>query len=216
MGGERKLIEEAFGLLNSDSYERALPLIADDFEMVTTADVASEPDVYRGPEGVRRWWDSFLEAMAEIRLEALSFDDLGDGRVIIEFLIHARGKASGIDTQQPAVTIATAADGKLKRLEFFTSLEGPGGGRAAREPAATEVVRAGIEGFAAGGVEALIERGRFGEEFELVIPPELTLEPHTYVGHDGLRRYFDSWYEVVDELRSRAARSSSSARARGD
>jgi SnoaL-like domain len=64
-----------------------------------------------------------------------------------------------------------------------------------------ELARAGIEGFAAAGVAGLIERGRFDERFELVIPPEITLEPQTYVGHDGLRRYFESWYEVVDELR---------------
>jgi len=123
MSADEELIREAFGLLNADSYERVMPLIADDFEMVTTAAVASEPGVYRGHEGVRRWWESFLEVMDDVRLEALSFDDQGDGRVIIEFLIHARGQASGIETAQPAVTIATAADGKMRRLEFFTSLE---------------------------------------------------------------------------------------------
>lgn len=123
MSGEKELIERAFGLLNSDTYEQVLPLVADDFVMVTTAEVASEPDVYRGPEGVRRWWTSFLEAMESVRLEARSFDDLGDGRVIVEFAIHARGQHSGIEAALPAVALATAADGKLLRLEFFTSVE---------------------------------------------------------------------------------------------
>ena len=106
-----------------------MPLIADDFEMVTTAAVASEPGVYRGHEGVRRWWESFLEVMDDVRLEALSFDDRGDGRVIIEFLIHARGQASGIETAQPAVTIATAADGKMRPARVLHQPRtGPGGG----------------------------------------------------------------------------------------
>jgi ketosteroid isomerase-like protein len=100
-----------------------LPLVHDDFEMVTTREVASEPDVYQGPEGVRRWWTSFLEAMSSVHLDPVSFEDLGDGRVIVEFVIRARGQQSGIEASQPAVAIATAKDARLSRLEFFTDLE---------------------------------------------------------------------------------------------
>ena len=120
MGGELELVERAFGLLQSDTYEQVLPLVHDDFEMVTTREVASEPDVYRGPEGVRRWWTSFLEVMDTVNLDAGSFEDAGDGRVLVEFEIRARGQASGIEATQPAVAVATVADGKLLRLEFFT------------------------------------------------------------------------------------------------
>ena len=61
--------------------------------------------------------------MDTVNLDPVSFDELGDGRVIVEFVIRARGQASGIEAAQPAVAIATAADGKLTRLEFFTDLE---------------------------------------------------------------------------------------------
>jgi ketosteroid isomerase-like protein len=118
-----ELVERAFALLDSRTYEQVLPLIDERFEMVTTREVASEPDVYRGPEGVRRWWLSFLDAMEWVRLEALSFEQTGDGRVIVDFIINARGKHSGIEAGQPAVAIATASEGKLLRLEFFTDLE---------------------------------------------------------------------------------------------
>ncbi|MGH2925134.1 MAG: nuclear transport factor 2 family protein [Solirubrobacterales bacterium] len=120
---ELELVERAFTLLDSDTYERALELVDDRFEMVTTADVASEPDVYRGPDGVRRWWESFLEAMDHVGLDAGRFHEVGDGRVIVEFKIRARGSRSGIETEQPAVGLATVGGGKLRRLEFFTSLE---------------------------------------------------------------------------------------------
>ncbi len=123
MGGEKELIERAFGLLNSDTYEQVMPLVDDEFEMVTTREVASEPDVYRGPEGVRRWWTSFLEVMETVYLDPVAFEDLGDGRVIVEFSIRARGSQSGIEATQPAVAIATAAEGKMTRLEFFTNVE---------------------------------------------------------------------------------------------
>jgi hypothetical protein len=123
VGSQRELIERAFALLDSETYEQVLPLVHEEFEMVTTGEVASEPDVYRGPEGVRRWWTSFLDVMDRVYLEALSFEEVGDGRVIVEFVIHARGQASGIEAAQPAVAIATASAERLRRLEFFTSLE---------------------------------------------------------------------------------------------
>jgi hypothetical protein len=61
--------------------------------------------------------------MDRVYLEALNYSELNDGRVIVEFIIHARGKHSGIEAGQPAVAIATASHGKLLRLEFFTSVE---------------------------------------------------------------------------------------------
>ena len=123
MGGERELVERAFELLQSDTYEQVLPLVHDDFEMVTTREVASEPQTYHGPDGVRRWWAQFLEVMDTVNLDASSFEDLGGGRVIVEFEIRARGQVSGIEATQPAVAVATVAEGKLLRLEFFTDVE---------------------------------------------------------------------------------------------
>ena len=78
---------------------------------------------YRGPEGVRRWWVSFLDAMDSVRLKAGQFTDVGEGQVIVEVAIHARGTQSGIDDRQPAIALATVATGELSRLEFFVSLE---------------------------------------------------------------------------------------------
>ncbi len=120
---ELELVERAFALLDSDTYEQALELIDDRFEMVTTREVASEPDVYRGPDGVRRWWESFLEAMDWVGLDAGHFHEVGGGRVIVEFVIRARGSRSGIVTEQPAIALATVEGGRLLALEFFTSLD---------------------------------------------------------------------------------------------
>ncbi|HEY8002539.1 MAG: nuclear transport factor 2 family protein [Vicinamibacteria bacterium] len=131
MATDLELIKRAFELLDSNTYEQVLPIVDEEFEMVTTAEVASEPNTYRGPEGVRRWWLEFLDAMDRVYLEALNYSELNDGRVIVEFIIHARGKHSGIEAGQPAVAIATASHGKLLRLEFFTSVESA---RAAAEP----------------------------------------------------------------------------------
>jgi ketosteroid isomerase-like protein len=61
-----------------------------------------------------------------------------------------------------------------------------------------EVVRQGFEALDQGGVEALIEL--INPEFEFTTPPGLAAEPDTYKGAEGLRRYFDSFNEVMDEI----------------
>jgi ketosteroid isomerase-like protein len=115
-------IVEAFRMLDSDNYEQALERVDDEFEMMTPAELASEPDAYRGPEGVRRWWESFLEVMEWVRLELEGVHPVDDQRVILEFVMHTRGRSSGIETDQRAVGFATARDGKLYRLAFFPDL----------------------------------------------------------------------------------------------
>jgi ketosteroid isomerase-like protein len=49
------------------------------------------------------------------------------------------------------------------------------------------------------GVEAAL--AWVAEDFHGVVPPELSAEPDTYDGHDGLRHYFATFREIVDELR---------------
>jgi ketosteroid isomerase-like protein len=115
-------IAATFRLLDSDTYEQALESIHDEFVMQTPSELASEPDVYRGPEGVRRWWESFLEVMESVRLEVTDVHTIDDDTALVEFVIKARGRTTGIETEQRAVGLATAREGKVVGLEFFTNL----------------------------------------------------------------------------------------------
>ena len=38
-------------------------------------------------------------------------------------------------------------------------------------------------------------------DFETAVGPELSVEPDTYRGHDGIRRYFTSFRDAMDEVR---------------
>jgi ketosteroid isomerase-like protein len=49
------------------------------------------------------------------------------------------------------------------------------------------------------GVEAALDR--IHPDFEGVTPPELSPEPDTYRGHEGIRRYFAGFEGVMDEVR---------------
>jgi ketosteroid isomerase-like protein len=62
-----------------------------------------------------------------------------------------------------------------------------------------EIVRAGFEAFNSGGIERILAFAH--PDFEAVVPPELSAEPDIYRGHDGIRRYFESFQDVMDEIR---------------
>ena len=60
-------------------------------------------------------------------------------------------------------------------------------------------VRQAFEAFNSEDIERILALTH--EDFEAVVPEELSPEPDTYRGHDGIRRYFQSFQEVMDEIR---------------
>jgi ketosteroid isomerase-like protein len=117
-----EIVRRAFERLEEDGYEALLPFIHADFEVTTTAELAAEPDTYRGPEGIRRYFESFYEAMDTITFEPGSFHRVGDN-VVVEFTLRARGRASGIEAEQHGVQVWKLRDGQAIRLELFTDLD---------------------------------------------------------------------------------------------
>ena len=63
-----------------------------------------------------------------------------------------------------------------------------------------ETMREGFEALASGeSWEALLPL--LAPEFELTTPPGLAAEPDTYRGEEGMRRYWESFEEVMEEIR---------------
>ena len=61
------------------------------------------------------------------------------------------------------------------------------------------MVRSMLETLNESGVEAAMDQ--IHPDFEGVTPPELSPEPDTYRGHEGVRRYFAGFEGVMDEVR---------------
>jgi ketosteroid isomerase-like protein len=61
-----------------------------------------------------------------------------------------------------------------------------------------ETMREAFEEFESEGWEALLPM--LADDFELTTPPGLAAEPDTYRGEEGMRRYWESFYEVMDEI----------------
>jgi ketosteroid isomerase-like protein len=60
-------------------------------------------------------------------------------------------------------------------------------------------VRQLFEAFNSGDVARILAFTH--PDFEGEVPPELSAEPDTYRGHEGIRRYFESFQYAMDEIR---------------
>jgi ketosteroid isomerase-like protein len=61
-----------------------------------------------------------------------------------------------------------------------------------------EALRRGFEALNSGDIERIL--AFVHPDFVAVVPPELSAEPDTYRGYDGVRRYFASFYEAMGEI----------------
>jgi ketosteroid isomerase-like protein len=115
-------IRDAYETLRRDGYEALLPLIDDDFEVTTPPELAAEPDTYRGPEGMRRYFESFYEAMDKIEFIPAAFHEVGS-LVVVDATLRARGRTTGIEVEQSASFVWKLRDAKAIGLEVYPSLE---------------------------------------------------------------------------------------------
>jgi ketosteroid isomerase-like protein len=99
----------------------AMEYIDPEFEAVVPPELSAEPDVYRGHDGLRRWFDGF-EGMEDVRLEPESFIEQGQV-VLVHAVLRARGAESGIEVEQRIVQAWEVRDGRAVRVESFPDLE---------------------------------------------------------------------------------------------
>jgi ketosteroid isomerase-like protein len=78
----------------------------------------AEP-VYRGHEGVRTFWRTWLAAWEEVSYEAVEFRDAGDHVVALVENQHMRGRTSGVDLTLTYAQVWTLRDGKVVRMRSF-------------------------------------------------------------------------------------------------
>jgi len=57
---------------------------------------------------------------------------------------------------------------------------------------------AALEAFASGDPDRIVRH--VDPELEGAMPPSMSAEPDNYLGHDGVRRYFDLFNETIEDL----------------
>jgi len=110
-------INEAF---NSGDIEAILALIDPDFQTSVPPQFSPEPDTYRGHDGMRRYFDSFHDAMSEIRFHQERLREAGTA-VIVELRLTARGRTTGIAVEQHLAQVWTVSDGRAVEVRNYST-----------------------------------------------------------------------------------------------
>ena len=67
-----------------------------------------------------------------------------------------------------------------------------------------EIVRQALAAFDSGEVSRVL--AIVDPDFEAEVPPEVSAEPDSYRGHDGIRRYLASFQDAMDDIHFEAER----------
>jgi hypothetical protein len=92
--------------------------------------------VYRGHEGIDRWYADMQESFGEVEQLPERFIEVDAERTIAVVHFRGKGRGSGAEVDQRFAVICTVRDGKGVKLETYASLDealevaGLGGGRA--------------------------------------------------------------------------------------
>jgi ketosteroid isomerase-like protein len=92
--------------------------VADEFELVLAPEMP-DAGTYHGA-AARRWLDAWVDSFDRLTFEPVEFIDVGDDRVLIEYI--RRGWAAGSDVPVELLnwSLATVQDGRVARWQAFT------------------------------------------------------------------------------------------------
>jgi ketosteroid isomerase-like protein len=114
------VVREVSAAFNSGDIERIIAMMDPAFEAAVPAQFSAEPDTYRGHEGIRRYFESFQDAMEDIRFEELELRVV-EPYVVVDVRVTARGRATGIPVEQRIAQVWTVRDGKALQVRNFAS-----------------------------------------------------------------------------------------------
>ena len=83
-------------------------------------ELTGDREVYRGHEGLRRWFREWYEAWESLDDHCEELIDAGD-QVVSVSTMRARGRASGLDVERRAAGVWTVRNGRVVRVVWFPS-----------------------------------------------------------------------------------------------
>jgi len=116
-----EVVQRLYDAFNSGDVASVLELIDADFEAVVPPAFSAEPDTYRGHAGIRRYFESFREAMSEIRFEPQRFWDVGHS-VVVAARLTAKGRRTAIRVEQQFAQLWRVRDGRATAVRTYVSV----------------------------------------------------------------------------------------------
>jgi hypothetical protein len=115
-----ELLRRGYDIWRNDGLDAALREFLD--PEVELHDVVEMPgaSVYRGHEGAREMWATWMEAWDEFRFWPVAIEALNADQVLAEIRIVGRGQGSAATVEVPIYEVWTVRDGRgVKRVAAF-------------------------------------------------------------------------------------------------
>ena len=196
-----ELTRRAYEAFNRRDWAAFIALMDDGVE-VGTRQVAIEGSYPRGHEGVRRWWNDLFDAFPDYTAAAEELRDLGDVT-----LAHIRGSAHSGENELPvADTFWQATRWHDRRGVCWRNwspeseaLDAVGlRGKATSEGDPATTFRRAMEAYSRGDYDAAVLD--FDPAIEWSVDLSVTPDATTYHGHEGVKRFWDTWAEAISGM----------------
>jgi ketosteroid isomerase-like protein len=113
-----EIVRQALAAWDTHDVEALVKLSAAEVEVVPFR-AALEDTVWRGHEGVRRWYESRTDdTWEDIAFAPRQFCDLGD-QVLVVGELHATGRLSTADLVSDAARLFAFAEGRIVRVHSY-------------------------------------------------------------------------------------------------
>ena len=109
--------------VNDRDLDAFLALVQPDVEWDDSEGWPGIRGVYRGPDGVRDWWERFLEVWESVAVHVEDARAGPDGRVLLQVSGTFRGGASGVETEVRAWELLWVLDGRVARRQLSWTRE---------------------------------------------------------------------------------------------
>ena len=109
--------------VNRRDLEAFLSLVRPDVEWDDSEGWPGIRGVYRGHDGVRDWWERFLEVWESVEVVVEEASEGPDNRVLLQVSGAFRGGASGVQTEVRAWELLWVADGQVARRQLSWTRE---------------------------------------------------------------------------------------------
>jgi ketosteroid isomerase-like protein len=184
------VVRRFYDALNANDLGAIRSLCDDAIEYVNP-DTAAEPGIRVGPDEFRRAFEGLHASFDDFRCEAVSTTEIGDAVVAV-----ARSTGSGRISDIPFTEVhghlLVLHEGRIASFQWFQSVE------EACSKAYARGFQQGMEAYSRGDWEAALEG--FHPDVEWSVEPDLGPVAQVYRGHDGVRRFWEDWAEVIEGM----------------
>jgi uncharacterized protein len=118
-GSEREIVRKAFEAFGRGDIDGVLELCDPD---IVVRDPQRTGTTFRGPDGVRQFFEEWLESWEEYRSEPVEFTETG-GEILVRADQSGRGKLSGIEINQDLFVVLRIRDARFVEYRLYTNRE---------------------------------------------------------------------------------------------